>query len=319
MPVEETNGYVMLTCNLCALEFVQSMQETGFYYENLYYNATPALKYIEKLSHQDYLKKGKRLFNDTDWQPYNTALRWLSDNLKQGDTILDLGCSTGWFLAALEAVGFKAIGVDVSDRIVDLLKRKGFTVFRGPLENCASKFCEPKAITMFEVLEHIHDPLSILKEIANRFPGVPLIISVPANSSWTVNLGIRSYCDYPPNHLTRWSESNLKIALGLAGYDRIDLIYPKITASEIYGGILIWLTFKLGLRKKGYFGELESTSQLPAKKSLLNRLIRVLYPVLNIINNFLDFLFFPIAKVIAFVLNKRGFTSFSLIVIARNR
>ena len=246
-------------------------------------------------------------------------MRWLSGNLKQGDTILDLGCSTGWFLAALEGGGFEAIGLDVSDRIVKLLKEKKFNVFRGPLGKCPVKFCNPNAITMFEVLEHLHEPLSILKEVYRRFPDVSLIISVPAPSSWTVKLGIRSYCDYPPNHLTRWSEANLKIALNSVGYDNIDFIYPKITASEIYGGILIWLTFKLGLRKKGYFGELESTSELPSKKGFLGRLIRVSYPMLNLINNLANFLSFPLAKVIAAVLNKKRFTSFSLIVIAHGR
>lgn len=314
--IEETNGYVMLRCGSCFLEFAQTMNETLPYYENLYYNATPALKYIEKLTHEQYLKKGKQLFKNKNWQPYNTVLRWLSDNLKPGDVVLDLGCSTGWFMAALEAGGFRAVGMDVSDRIINLLKMKGFTVFRGPLENCPQAFCNPDSITMFEVLEHLHDPVSVLKEIYSRFSDIPFIISVPADSSWTVELGIRSYCDYPPNHLTRWSELSLKKALNTAGYKSVDLIYPKISASEIYGGILIWLTFKLGLRKRGYFGELENASHLPAKMNLLNRSIRFLYPILNLINNVSGFFFFPLAKIIAFILNKRKLTSFSLIVIA---
>ena len=316
-PVEDTPEDTILKCNNCSLEFARSMQSRPAYYEDSYYNATPALEKLEKLSYDDYLKAGKRLFRDTNWQPYNTGIKWIAEHLKPGETVLDIGCGAGWLMAALESGGFKVFGLEVSQRIVDMLKIKGFRVLRGPLERCQAGFCNPGAITMFEVLEHLQQPMGILKEIHTRFPASPLIISVPTPRSWTVNLGIRSYCDYPPNHLTRWAEKSLKLALNSTGYKSVQFIYPRIPVKEIYGGIIIWIIFKLGLRKKGYFGEIKKAGEAKNKRDFLNNAVRIFYPLLNLLNKLAEALFLPFAAIIAMILNKKGFTSFCVVAIAQ--
>lgn len=316
---EETKEDVILRCNNCSLEFAKSMRNNPYYYEQLYYNATPGLEELEKLSYEAYLNTGKKLLHDTSWQPYNSGLKWILEHLKENDTVLDIGCGAGWILATLEAGGFNAVGVEVSERVVNVLRGKGFNVFRGPLETCPEEICKPQAVTMFEVLEHLQDPVKVLKEINKRFPEVPLIISVPTPKSWTVNLGIRSYCDYPPNHLTRWTEKSLRLALACAGYKSQDFIYSRIPAKEIYAGIIIWLMFRMGLRRKGYFGEINSTNEAGSNKKILNALVRLLYPVLNLANKLLEALFLPFGKIAAVLLNMRRFTSFCVIVIAQNK
>lgn len=315
--VEEINGHIMLRCNNCLLEFDKSMKQEPFYYESHYYDATPAYKQFEKVSYRDYLQRGKKLFEDVKWQPYSIALKWIKDNLSQGDAVVDLGCGYGWFLAALEAGGFKGIGVEVSDKIVKMLKVKGFDVFYGPLVNCPEKFCRPKAITTFEVIEHISDPVGILKEAYNKFPCIPIIISVPNPQSWAVKMGIRSYCDYPPNHLTRWPEKSLKAALNSAGYREVDFIKSRIFAREVYAGFIIWLTYKLGLRRKGYFGETSHSTYVKNKRKFLNEFIRLVYPMLNVANKILAIILLPLAGIIAFLLNKQKIASFSYVAVGR--
>lgn len=316
-PAEDTPDDTILKCNNCSLEFARSMQTGPAYYEDFYYNATPALEKLEKLSYDDYLKAGKRLFRDTSWQPHNTGIKWIAAHLKPGETVLDIGCGAGWLMATLEAGGFKPVGVEVSERAVSILRKKGFDVVRGPLEASPEEFCNPRAITMFEVLEHLQQPMDMLKEIHARFPAAPLILSVPTPKSWTVNLGIRSYCDYPPNHLTRWTEKSLSLALGLAGYKSVQFIYPRIPVREIYGGIIIWLMFKLGLRRRGYFGEINKAGEAKDKRVFLNNAVRIFYPLLNLLNKLAEILFLPFAAIIAAILNKKGFTSFCVVTIAQ--
>lgn len=54
---------------------------------------------------------------------YKKWLELLSSKLAKGDTVLDLGCGNGRALKVLFEKGFRVIGVDVSDKMLDMAKK----------------------------------------------------------------------------------------------------------------------------------------------------------------------------------------------------
>jgi 2-polyprenyl-3-methyl-5-hydroxy-6-metoxy-1,4-benzoquinol methylase len=134
-----------------------------------------------------------------------------------GAQCLDLGCGTGEYVGPLIDRGYRVDGVDISDYAIAQAqknlsqeKREFFRGFVTPLEAFRpdSKF---DLILCSEVLEHLEEPLPILKEMAHwvKHDG-GLIISVPADPSlWSEE-------DSSVHHVRRYTEAQLKEQLAEA-------------------------------------------------------------------------------------------------------
>jgi 2-polyprenyl-3-methyl-5-hydroxy-6-metoxy-1,4-benzoquinol methylase len=157
------------------------------------------------------------------------ALKWLKDNVPQGAYVFDCGCSTGRFLIVLQKEGFQSLGMDIAEEPIKLLKEKGFQVVLGSIEDYPSDWPEPAAVTLFEVLEHLPDPVNFLKSILRRLPNSKLLLSVPSPRRYGVDT-----VNYPPHHFTWWTEHALSLALERAGYDGT-VVFPKVSSNEFTG------------------------------------------------------------------------------------
>ncbi len=166
------------------------------------------------------------------------ALEWLERSAPTGAVVIDCGCGTGRFLRALQRKGFEAIGVDLSSEVIELLNRSGLKAFQGKAPDFLWKGEQPFAITFFEVLEHIPDPIPVLSMLKERFPTSAVLASVPSPYRAELLLrGERNLSDYPPNHFLRWTPEALKIAFSRAGYTKVDVILPKPIGSEMLPGL----------------------------------------------------------------------------------
>jgi SAM-dependent methyltransferase len=158
------------------------------------------------------------------------ALVWLKSN--RGDaTILDVGCGPGWFLIRAKQLGFEVNGVEIGSEPVRALREKGYDVVCGSVESAPQEW-SPQVVTVFEVLEHLPDPVKFLQQIKRRFPQAQLIVTVPSPRRWTKAGKHRDLADFPPNHLTRWNPYSLMRALSLAGYAKLEVSYSKPIALE---------------------------------------------------------------------------------------
>lgn len=94
-------------------------------------------------------------------------LHWLHTLLKYKlppAKVLELGCSHGSFVALLSNVGYEALGLEMSPWVVDLGKK----IFKiqielGPIENLKIAAGSLDVIALFDVLEHLPDPLKTIK------------------------------------------------------------------------------------------------------------------------------------------------------------
>lgn len=145
---------------------------------------------------------------------------------------LEIGFGAGWFMGALLAAGFSPYGLEVAYAPVDVLNKKGFSVYCSQSGEFAAGWPDPILIAAFEVLEHLADPVGFLTTLCAQYPEADLMLSVPDERRWFL-LGGREAHDHPPNHLTRWSDEALTMALARAGFRYVEVFHPFPTPQEL--------------------------------------------------------------------------------------
>lgn len=109
-------------------------------------------------------------------------------DLIEGGSVLDLGCGDGLLFGLLGTKIEKGVGLDISPEAVRKAVGKGFDArvhsFDDPLPFEHSTFDH---VVLLDVLEHVYDPTSLLREAA-RVAKKSVIISVPNFSSLPARL-----------------------------------------------------------------------------------------------------------------------------------
>ncbi|MEY4545495.1 MAG: hypothetical protein RL685_1690 [Pseudomonadota bacterium] len=101
--------------------------------------------------------------------------------------LLDLGCASGLFVAEAVRRGWRARGADASPWAIEQARKHcpsaPFDV--GALEELRVEPGSFDVITLFDVLEHVHDPRAVLSIVRGWLaPGGLLVLSVPNAGSW---------------------------------------------------------------------------------------------------------------------------------------
>ncbi|MGC8654647.1 MAG: class I SAM-dependent methyltransferase [Candidatus Kryptoniota bacterium] len=103
----------------------------------------------------------------------------ITDN---GKRLLDVGCGDGSFIMRVKDRFDEVFGIDVSPTAVELCRKGGIKAIQVNLNNQTIPYPDGffDTVVSLEVIEHIFDPLSFLKEIYRVMtPGGILIISTP--------------------------------------------------------------------------------------------------------------------------------------------
>lgn len=141
---------------------------------------------------------------------------------RKGKLLLDIGCGNGTFLRAARARGFVAHGMDVSARAVEIAQRQsGCTVRQGEIGSDVWPRHRFDFVTMFHVLEHLHDPRRALGYVRELLlPGGVLILQVPNVASVQARVfSTRWYGLDVPRHLINYTPDGLALLLRETGFD----------------------------------------------------------------------------------------------------
>ena len=141
--------------------------------------------------------------------------------------VLDLGCGTGVFIAELQKRGYEVWGVDFNKKAIEAAKNYyGLkNVYAMSFDNFFKLPDLPQfeIITFFEVIEHLDDPLEFIQKSAKLLePNGRIILSIPSRERIMSNV---VKWDFPPNHLTRWSEKMIKKLLQEINFEVISVSY----------------------------------------------------------------------------------------------
>jgi SAM-dependent methyltransferase len=140
--------------------------------------------------------------------------------------LLDVGCGKGDLLVRLRNLGWDVEGLDVDSEAVAFSRtRHGLKIHHGSLENQQFPAGSFDAVVMNHVIEHVHDPVALLRECFRVLKhGGRLVLATPniINSLGYKKLGrYWSHLDIP-RHLHLFTKKNIKDCAARAGFRSVD-------------------------------------------------------------------------------------------------
>jgi SAM-dependent methyltransferase len=164
-----------------------------------------------RMRERDYQKKAAGLF--------------LGDPVP-GGALLDVGCGNGDALARMCGYGWAGEGVDTDpEAVANARARHGLTVHLGRLEDLRFPGETYDAVTMKHVIEHVHDPVALVRESLRILkPGGRLVLVTPNVNGF----GHRWFGEdwrglEPPRHLHLFPPAALKLCAIRAGFRHLDV------------------------------------------------------------------------------------------------
>jgi SAM-dependent methyltransferase len=133
------------------------------------------------------------------------------------DNFLELGCGAGDLLMSLAALGYRGIGIDLSEAAVSVASKRvegtQVTVLNTDIDHIAGQF---DLTIASEVLEHCADDVAELGRLAEKTrPGGYVLLTVPAHmAKWGAN---DDFC----GHIRRYERDELHGKLIAAGLQPI--------------------------------------------------------------------------------------------------
>ena len=139
--------------------------------------------------------------------------------------LLDVGCATGEFLNIARKRGWQVHGLELIEQTAQIARqRHGIQVDTGRLETVNLPENTFDLITMWDVLEHLPDPLASLQHCCRllRESGV-IVFSIPNLASVDRYLFGRSWIGWDaPRHFTLFTLETLQAAFKKTGYKMVD-------------------------------------------------------------------------------------------------
>ncbi len=191
-------------------------------------NPRPSPQTISQFYPPVYRPHRTRRVRSRRWQP-----RWLVPSPRQPrkeqqvlpwrgkGRLLDFGCGGGSFLASMHKQSWQVTGVDVSAAAVRRVRSElGLRALLGTLPHPELRPESFDVITMWHALEHVHDPLEVLREAYRLLvPGGQVVIAVPNIDSLPFRwFGSAWYGLDLPRHLTHFAPWTLHVMLERAGF-----------------------------------------------------------------------------------------------------
>jgi 2-polyprenyl-3-methyl-5-hydroxy-6-metoxy-1,4-benzoquinol methylase len=155
-----------------------------------------------------------------------------------GVRVLDVGCGVGETLAYHASRGCDAYGLEVDENVRHIADSLGLNIAIGTLESHPYESNFFDYITMDQVVEHLPEPVSTLKEAYRILkPEGRLILSTPNCQGWGRKVFRRRWINWhTPYHLNLFSKKSIAIAAKQAGFEVENII--SITAAD-------WLYYQL--------------------------------------------------------------------------
>ena len=160
-----------------------------------------------------------------------------------GARLLDVGAGSGIMVEVAKQEGYKACGVEPSISLQKKADELGLNVISGTV-SALERSDRYDVITSIDVLEHVSDPVNLLKEI-NYFmseDGLAIIVTPDRKSFFASLLGWR-WWHYRIAHIGYFDKSTLELALTQAGLTPISLKRPiwYLPANYIFDRLMKYL------------------------------------------------------------------------------
>lgn len=155
--------------------------------------------------------------------------------LKPGARLLDIGCGNGEFLSRARDMGWNVYGIDTDPKAVDAARSRNLEVALGTVDSLQEKESFD-LIILSHVIEHVHDPLSILRSCFNllKYGGYLWLATPNINSNGSMEFGASWRGLEVPRHLILFNHNSLRSTLEYAGFGHIEVMPYYDQCGHIY-------------------------------------------------------------------------------------
>jgi len=223
--------FEIFDCESCSFRFTQhipSPEKIGPYYQSDVY-----------ISHSD-TKEG--MVNKI----YHSAREWmlnrkrnLVQSLTKGKRLLDVGSGTGYFLDHMKRHGYDVQGVEIDGDARTATKKKFGIQVEEPSTFLTGQLPQKvDAITLWHVLEHLHDLEGYMQSIRNQLTndGV-VLIAVPNHASYDATYYKKHWAAYDvPRHLWHFTPETVKRLAEKSGFQVVD--QKRLPLDPFYNALL---------------------------------------------------------------------------------
>lgn len=167
---------------------------------------------------------------ERDWLEqtlYTDVRAHLADLGIEGGRLLDVGCGTGDFLASMQTAGWDVSGTELSASAVLMCRERGLDVARTELRDLDAEPGSFDVVTLFNVLEHVLDPVADLAHVTTllRSGGIA-IVQVPNDFSLlqdaaTQHTGHDNWWIAVPDHLSYFDFDSLEHTARACGLEPV--------------------------------------------------------------------------------------------------
>lgn len=210
----EKLGFQIVQCNDCGHIYVSPWLEPR------------AVKCVYDMSYWDALQLfvgSPRLKERVDFDYSNALAKLRRDVLPymQGGRLLDVGCANGALVKRAEELGFRAMGLEVSEEVADFARRTfGIEVIAGTLDEANLSPESFDCITMYDLVEHLINPRTYLREAFRllRPRGLLVVETLNTDSLNSQEQGLDWHYIMPVEHIHYFSELGLLKLLRDVGF-----------------------------------------------------------------------------------------------------
>lgn len=164
---------------------------------------------------------------------FNLLKSIINDN--SGVNVLEVGSGAGLFLNLVKKNGWTPFGVEINSKAANAsIERFGLEIWNGTIDNFVSDK-KLDAIVLWDILEHVENPVALIKKIKEFLkPNGFVFVETPNSSSLLdkcviflskLKINQPAATFYGLHHLTLWNKNNLKKLLednNLKAYKMID-------------------------------------------------------------------------------------------------
>ena len=203
--VRDDSNIDILECSVCGLVYLSSLShiKEGHYEESGMHSA--------ELKIEKWLQESK----EDDNRRYEFVKGKIANK-----TLLDFGCGAGGFIEIVKQYAKKVSGIELEKALQPSFKKRGLKVFPNMLK-AQKEGLKYDLITAFHVVEHLHNPKRVLKELSKLLNEEgEIIIEVPNSDDVLLTLyennGFQNF-SYWSHHLFLFNEKTMTELVKKAG------------------------------------------------------------------------------------------------------
>ena len=216
--------YKLVQCLNCDLVYIKNIPDNDYlryFYDEVLNSQKWLSQFPEECNAHYYQQRNQQ--GAKGYEGYANKIK----EHKQEGKILDIGCGDACMLRHFFSLDkWQKYGCDISNKAYDFHQGKNnFIFFHGYLEEAKYPSDTFDVVTGFDVIEHVIDPMNLVKEIHRilKPKGLLVLHTVNIKSREFKNHGVGWHQITPPGHLVYFSPKTIKKLLSKVGFNKIKI------------------------------------------------------------------------------------------------